>query len=138
MTGLEGKIVLVTGASSGIGAEAAKHFAALKCRLSLVARNMDNLNRVAEVCKTAGAPEVIVLSKDLSITEECISAVEDTVAHFKGMYYRWCKTDPHPCISIAIGPLRVVVNRNRYFAEMPKPKQVPPKSQSFVRNIHFG
>jgi len=83
MSGLEGKIVLVTGASSGIGAEAAKHFATLKCRLSLVARNVDNLNSVAEACKTAGASEVLILSKDLSIAEECISAVEDTVAHFK-------------------------------------------------------
>jgi len=44
---------------------------------------MDNLNRVAEVCKTAGASEVLILSKDLAITEECISAVEDTVDHFK-------------------------------------------------------
>ena len=65
---------------------------------------MDNLNRVAEVCKTAGASEVLILSKDLAITEECISAVEDTVDHFKGMYYRWCKTYPHPCISIAFNP----------------------------------
>lgn len=30
MSGLEGKIVLLTGASSGIGAEAAQHFARLK------------------------------------------------------------------------------------------------------------
>lgn len=48
-----------------------------------MARNVDNLNSVAEACKTAGASEVLILSKDLSIAEECISAVEDTVAHFK-------------------------------------------------------
>ena len=51
-----------------------------------MARNVDNLNTVAEVCKTAGSAEVIILSKDLSISEECISAVEDTVAHLKGKY----------------------------------------------------
>ena len=32
MSGLEGKVVIVTGASSGIGAGAAEHFAALKER----------------------------------------------------------------------------------------------------------
>ena len=85
MSGLEGKVVLVTGASSGIGAGVAKSFAALKCRLSLVARNLDNLNSVAEACKAAGAPEVLVLSKDLSVAEECISAVEGTASHFKGV-----------------------------------------------------
>ena len=57
----------------------------LQCRLSLVARNADNLNKVAEACKKEGAPEVLVLSKDLAVAEDCISAVEDTVAHFKGM-----------------------------------------------------
>ena len=85
MSGLEGKVVLVTGASSGIGAGVAESFAALKCRLSLVARNLDNLNSVAEACKAAGAPEVLVLSKDLSVAEECISAVEGTASHFKGV-----------------------------------------------------
>ena len=59
-----------------------------KCRLSLVARNVGNLDSVAEACKTAGASEVLALSRDLSITEECISAVEDTIAHFKGLYCR--------------------------------------------------
>ena len=35
MSGLEGKIVLITGASTGIGAGAAKHFATLKGPYSL-------------------------------------------------------------------------------------------------------
>ena len=64
----------------------------LQCRLSLVARNADNLNKVAEACRTAGALDVLVLSKDLSVTNECISAVEDTVAHFQGKQ-RNCKKD---------------------------------------------
>ena len=85
MCGLEGKIVLVTGSSSGIGAGAAMHFSAMKCRLSLVARSIDNLIMVAEAYRTAGAADVLVLSKDLSIAEECVSAVEDTVTHFKGL-----------------------------------------------------
>ncbi len=84
MSGLAGKIVLITGASSGIGAGTATHFASLKCRLALVARNVDNLNKVADECRQAGAQEVIVLGKDLSVTEECIAAVEETVQHYKG------------------------------------------------------
>ena len=57
-----------------------------------MARNADNLNKVAEACRTAGALDVLVLSKDLSVTNECISAVEDTVAHFQGKQ-RNCKKD---------------------------------------------
>ena len=84
MSGLAGKVVLITGASSGIGAGTAVHFAGLKCRLSLVARNLENLNKVAEDCRKAGAQEVIVISKDLSVTEECVAAVEETVKHYEG------------------------------------------------------
>jgi len=47
-TQMKGKIVLITGASSGIGAETAKQFAALGVKVLLLARNEPNLKRVAE------------------------------------------------------------------------------------------
>jgi NAD(P)-dependent dehydrogenase (short-subunit alcohol dehydrogenase family) len=43
MSGLRGKIVLITGASSGIGRGTAVHFASFGCKLALVARNLDHL-----------------------------------------------------------------------------------------------
>jgi len=43
MAALKGKVVVITGASSGIGAASAKHFASLGCKLALVARNEERL-----------------------------------------------------------------------------------------------
>lgn len=44
---LDGKVVIITGASSGIGAETARQMAPLGCRLVLVARSADKLDSVA-------------------------------------------------------------------------------------------
>ena len=52
---LSGKVILLTGASSGIGAGAAIHLAALGTRLSLVARNKEALEDVKRQCLAAGA-----------------------------------------------------------------------------------
>jgi len=82
MSGLKDKVVLVTGASSGIGKGTAIHMAGLGCKLSLVARNKAALEEVADECKKAGAPDVLVSSHDLALEEECGKAVEETVAHF--------------------------------------------------------
>ena len=79
---MDGKVILVTGASSGIGAGTAKHFAALGCKLALVARTKEKLDIVKDACVAAGAKEVIALPHDLSEERECELAVEETVGHF--------------------------------------------------------
>jgi short-subunit dehydrogenase len=61
--------VLITGASSGIGLELAKCFAADKCRLILVARNTAALETLAKELRQSHEVEVIVLTADLSLPE---------------------------------------------------------------------
>jgi short-subunit dehydrogenase len=55
---LKGAVVLLTGASSGIGAATALAFASRGARLELGARRLDRLAKVAERCRKAGSPEV--------------------------------------------------------------------------------
>jgi short-subunit dehydrogenase len=58
--------VLITGASSGIGLELARLFAADGSRLILVARNRERLEALAEELRKAHGAESLVLPQDLS------------------------------------------------------------------------
>jgi hypothetical protein len=58
--------VLITGASSGIGLELAKCFATDGCRLILVARNTDALEKLADELRRENKIEAMVLTADLS------------------------------------------------------------------------
>ncbi len=49
------RTILITGASSGIGAAMARHYAAPQVRLVLVARNVQRLEAVAAECRAKGA-----------------------------------------------------------------------------------
>lgn len=58
---LGGKVVVVTGASSGIGRAAALQFAAIGCRVVLAARRESSLQEVAAECAARGARTHVVV-----------------------------------------------------------------------------
>jgi NADP-dependent 3-hydroxy acid dehydrogenase YdfG len=65
---LEHQWVLITGASSGIGAAAARAFAAEGCHLLLGARRMENLQAVATEARQGGAPTASIHELDVAST----------------------------------------------------------------------
>ena len=64
------KIVWITGASSGIGEATAYRFAQEGAKLVLTALEDDLLAKVAEKCKTLGAPDAKALPFDISQTDQ--------------------------------------------------------------------
>ncbi|KAJ6644165.1 Glucose 1-dehydrogenase [Pseudolycoriella hygida] len=77
---LTGKVVLITGASSGIGADAARHLAKLGAKVSLVGRNQKRLNEVAEKIINDGSPTPLSIAAD--VTQESQRIVDETINHF--------------------------------------------------------
>jgi uncharacterized protein len=69
MNAANSETVLITGASSGIGLELARCFAAEGCRLVLLARNTKALEALAGELRQAHGIEALVLTADLSRPE---------------------------------------------------------------------
>ncbi|KAF5191206.1 11-beta-hydroxysteroid dehydrogenase-like [Thalictrum thalictroides] len=82
MEDLTGKVVLITGASSGIGEHLAYEYAKKGARLSLVARREKKLQEVAEKARKFGSPDAIFICGDVSKSNDCKRFVEETVNHF--------------------------------------------------------
>jgi len=79
---LAGRVVLVTGASTGIGAAAARAFAGVGCRVAI--HYNASLNRAEEVAadvRFEGA-EAFLVGGDLRTSQKAREVVEATVAHF--------------------------------------------------------
>jgi NADP-dependent 3-hydroxy acid dehydrogenase YdfG len=72
---LEGRVVFVTGASSGFGAACARAFAGEKSRLLLAARRTDRLEAMIPALKEAGAPDVRTMRLDVRDREAVDAAV---------------------------------------------------------------
>jgi 3-hydroxy acid dehydrogenase/malonic semialdehyde reductase len=75
MASLNGKIVLITGASSGIGKATAMAFAQEGCRLLLCARRLDKLQTIQQDFISAGAHAVHNFSLDVQSRQAVESAV---------------------------------------------------------------
>uniref|UniRef100_A0A8C6WTA9 Zgc:101858 n=1 Tax=Neogobius melanostomus TaxID=47308 RepID=A0A8C6WTA9_9GOBI len=82
VSSLKGKVALITGASSGIGAGTSILFAKLGALLALNGRDLENLNKVAQQCKDCGAEEPLLVHGDLTDEKTVTKTVEDTIAHF--------------------------------------------------------
>lgn len=81
MNSFRDKVVLVTGASSGIGAATAWRLADSGATIALVSRNEQALRQVAEQCTRRGARHLIVPT-DVADSEQCRRAVEQTATTF--------------------------------------------------------
>lgn len=76
---IEGKTVVLTGASSGIGEAAARQLAARGARVCLVARRADELARVQDAIRSAGG-QAWTYSADLSVIEEAEACADRILA----------------------------------------------------------
>jgi len=81
MMNFAGKVVLITGASSGIGASTALQFSKLGASLSLIGRKLDNLNKVAQDC-AANGPQPFVIQGDMTNEADNVKIIEETVKKF--------------------------------------------------------
>lgn len=78
---LKGKIAVVTGASSGIGAETAKVLAREGATVVLTARRKDRLEANAQQILMAGG-QALVIQADVKKKEDCQRIIEQTIAEY--------------------------------------------------------
>ncbi len=76
---MKNKVVVITGASSGIGRALAKEFASKGARLALGARRTELLDELqSELTRT----EILICKTDVSIEDDCRMLIEKTVERF--------------------------------------------------------
>ena len=85
MSVLQGKIVFVSGASSGIGKACAERFAKAGARLILCARSLDKITALAEQLKAMYQTESLVIGLDVRNREAVLAAVQSLPVNWQGI-----------------------------------------------------
>jgi short-subunit dehydrogenase len=81
---LRGRVVLITGASRGIGRRACERLAKLGAKLALTARSVDELTKVVGEARVAGATAE-AFPGDLTDPDDRTRIVKDVVSRFGGL-----------------------------------------------------
>lgn len=84
MGALDGKVVLITGASSGIGEATALVLAGEGAAVALAARRKDRIDALAERIVTEGGT-ALAIEADITDEDQCRAMVEKTVAELGGL-----------------------------------------------------
>lgn len=80
---IKGKVVIITGASSGIGEAAAREFAKAGARIVLAARRVEKLQELAdEIAAMNTGSETLVTQADLSKFEDIQAMIQQTLEKF--------------------------------------------------------
>ena len=78
----KGKVMIITGASSGIGLASAKLFASLGAKLVLAARSQDKIEEIASGISHDSGSDVLCVKTDVSVEEDCRNLIDKAVARF--------------------------------------------------------
>jgi short-subunit dehydrogenase len=78
---LNDKVIIITGASAGIGKELALKLSKQKVFLSLAARNQKKLEEIASLCEKNGA-NVLIVPTDVSEKDQCKHLINKTIEKF--------------------------------------------------------
>ena len=79
-----GKVIAITGASEGIGAELARQMAGKGVWLALAARNTEKLEAVAQECRSRGA-EAVAIRCDVGVEDDCRNFIETAVRKYSSL-----------------------------------------------------
>ena len=76
---MKDKVIVITGASSGIGRALAKEFALRNCKLALAARR---INLLEELKNELTQTDVLICQTDVSVESDCKKLIDETLAYF--------------------------------------------------------
>lgn len=82
ISNLAGKVVVVTGASRGLGEAMAMGFAEQGAAVVLAGRTVADLERVAQNCRDVGAETAEVIRTDVTLEHDVDALVKHTTDHF--------------------------------------------------------
>lgn len=82
MSNLKNKVVIITGASSGIGKACAEEFAKRGALVVLAARQLDVLNQFSIYLNTTYQVQTLAIACDVSKQEDCKNLMDKTIATF--------------------------------------------------------